>query len=204
MVKIHMPSPLGHALAGVVASWCADLVPCRREWRTAAPNAPFFEQAGGALTAICAGLAVSPDIDLFLGGPHRSISHSVSAVLVITIIAAVVTAWVTDRPVWRAALMCGSAYSTHLLLDWSAVDGYFPYGVQLFWPFSRTWYISGLDLFPQTERWPIFSLRTLRIDLNAMMWETIVMMPIVTLVWLVRIKTLARLAPQIASRHHAS
>jgi membrane-bound metal-dependent hydrolase YbcI (DUF457 family) len=204
MVKIHMPSPLGHALAGVAAAWCSDLIPGHREWRTAQRTASFFERAGGTFTAICAGLAVLPDIDLFLDDLHRSVTHSLTAVIITTIIAAVVTAWVTDRPAWRVALMCGSAYSTHLVLDWTAVDLYFPYGVQLLWPFSRRWYISGLDLFPQTERSHIFSLRTLRIDLNAMLWETMVLMPIVMLVWLVRIKALARLAPQVSGRHHAS
>jgi len=29
-----MPSPIGHALAGLTAAWIADLVPGDRDWRT--------------------------------------------------------------------------------------------------------------------------------------------------------------------------
>ena len=52
-----MPSPLGHALGGIAASWAADLLPGPRAWRTAGRDASFYRRAGGALTLICAGLA---------------------------------------------------------------------------------------------------------------------------------------------------
>src|SRR5438876_12407124 len=101
-----MPSPFGHALAGAAAVWCVDLIPGHREWRTAPPGRPFFQRAGGMITGVCAGLAVLPDVDLLFNA-HRSVTHSVIAVSIVTIIAALVTGWVTDRPAWRIALMCG-------------------------------------------------------------------------------------------------
>jgi membrane-bound metal-dependent hydrolase YbcI (DUF457 family) len=199
-----MPSPFGHALAGIAAVWCVDLLPGSRIWRLAPPNAPFFERAGGAFTLICAGLGAMPDLDLLFGGFHRSVSHSITAVIFVTILAVAVTRWVTEQPPWRSAVMCATAYATHLFLDWLAIDRYFPYGLQLFWPFSQTWFISGVDLFPRTARSPFFSLQSLRVNLNALLWETIILMPVVILIWLIRVKTLSRLAAQLAGRHHSS
>ena len=198
-----MPSPLGHALAGVAVAWSADLVPGRRAWRTSVPAASFFERAGGALTWICAGLGILPDGDLVFR-VHRTFSHSLSALVFVTIIAAGVTGWVTRRPVWRVALMCGGAYGTHLLLDWVAIDRYLPYGIELFWPFSHEWFISGVDLFPQTARQRVFSLSSLRINLIAMAWETAILLPVVALLWLVRVKALAGLAAKLPGGDHAT
>ena len=100
-------------------------------------------------------------------------------------------------------MICAAAYGSHLLLDWLAVDMRMPYGLQLLWPLSDAWYISGLDIFPQTERRNLLSLATLRINLWAMSFETAVMLPVLYLVWLVRIKTLTGLSPEAARGHHA-
>src|SRR6476620_812452 len=141
MVKDRMPSPLGHALAGLAAAWGSDLVPGRRTPRTAPANASFFSRAGGWLTIACVGLAVLPDLDL-ASRAHRAFSHSVGAVIVVTISAAAVTVWVTRRTghqtslgspglsIVRVAIMCGLAYATHVLLDWLAVDQRAPLGLQ--------------------------------------------------------------------------
>ena len=209
MVKKHMPSPIGHALAGLAAAWSADLIPRERTWRTLTPGPPaaatasLFDRAGGALTLICMGLAVAPDLDLLFHA-HRSVTHSLSAVAATTIVAAGVTGWVTRRPSWRVALMCGGAYATHLLLDWLAADPYWPYGIQIFWPFNDAWYLSGVNLFPGTERLRVFSFRTMRINLLAMAWETAILFPLVVLLWLVRVKALARLAPEVPGSDHSA
>ena len=229
MIKKHMPSPVGHALAGVAAAWAADLLPGRRLWRTGAPTAPAFSSAflsagGGALTLVAAALGVAPDLDLFLA-QHRAITHSVGAVAAIFIVAGVVTGQVTGKVqstkykvqsklevqsetfsvdrVLRVAMICAAAYGSHLLLDWLAVDRRMPYGLQALWPFSDGWYVSGLDLFPQTERRNLLSFATLRINARAMSYETAVMLPVLILVWLVRVKTVTRLPTEAARRYHA-
>ena len=211
MVKKHMPSPVGHALSGVAAAWVADLVPGRRTGRTAAPSSSLFARAGGRLTLICGVLAAAPDLDLFLGR-HRIVTHSVGALVVVSIIASLVTRQVTRKvksrkfkvqSVVRVTLMCAAAYGSHLLLDWLGVDTSAPHGLAVLWPFSDTSYISGLDLFRSTERRAIFSLATLRINLIAMSYEAAVMLPVLGLLWLVRVKALAGLATEAARRHHA-
>jgi membrane-bound metal-dependent hydrolase YbcI (DUF457 family) len=200
-----MPTPLGHALAGVAAAWGADLIPGGRHWRAAAPVASFFQRVGAGLTMTCAGLAVLPDLDLAFRA-HRSASHSLAAVLLVTMIAATVTKWVTRWPTWRVArvaLMCGAAYSTHLVLDWLAVDRYLPRGLQLFWPLSDQWYLSELDLFPRTERSQPLSLASARINVIAMAWEAAILLPLLAVLWLVRVKALTGLPTEMSSGDHA-
>ena len=98
--------------------------------------------------------------------------------------------------------MCGAAYSTHLLLDWLGIDRYPPSGLQILWPFSRAWLISGVDLFPQTARQQILSAASTRANLTAVAWETAVMLPVLMMVWLVRVKALARFATEVARGDH--
>jgi inner membrane protein len=221
MIEKHMPSPVGHALAGIAVAWAADLAPGRRAWRLSDPAASLFGRAGGTLTLVCGALAAAPDLDLLFLSRHRAVTHSLGAVIVIFIIATAVTGWVTrlpspalpgsglerersSLPVLRVGLMCAAAYGSHLFLDWLAVDTTFPYGLQALWPFSDAWYISGLDLFPGTERRHILSLAAFRTNLIAISREAAMLLPVLGLLWLVRVKTLAGLATEPAGRHHAS
>jgi hypothetical protein len=75
-------------------------------------------------------------------------THSITAVLVATIIAHWMTRWRTGVFNWRLALLCGAAYGSHLLLDWLDNDTKQPAGIQLLWPFSNQWFIS-VDAFPR-------------------------------------------------------
>jgi inner membrane protein len=207
-----MPSPVGHALAGVAVAWASDLAPGRRAWRTTDPKASLFARAGGTLTLACGALAAAPDLDLFFPIRHRAVTHSLGAVIVIFIVAAAVTGWVRPGPeperpappILRIGLMCAAAYGSHLFLDWLSVDTSFPYGLQALWPFSDGWYISGLDLFPGTERREILSLAAFRTNLIAVWHEAAILLPVLGLLWLVRVKALARLATEPAGGHHAS
>jgi membrane-bound metal-dependent hydrolase YbcI (DUF457 family) len=217
-----MPSPVGHALAGVAVAWAADLAPGQRAWRSIDPKASLFARAGGSLTLACGALAAAPDLDLFFPIRHRAVTHSLGAVIVIFIVAAAVTGWVTRTrmsspalpgpgleperpalPILRIGLMCAAAYGSHLFLDWLSVDTSLPYGLQALWPFSDGWYISGLDLFPGTERREILSLAAFRTNLIAVWHEAAILLPVLGLLWLVRVKALAGLAPEPAGGHHA-
>jgi membrane-bound metal-dependent hydrolase YbcI (DUF457 family) len=219
-----MPSPLGHALGGIAVAWAADLFPGRRPCAALQDGNPdqggrepvpsrreksqwtgFYRRAGGACTLACAALAVSPDLDLVLTS-HRTATHSLTAAALVAILAAAVTGWVTRGrlPTGRVALMCGAAYAGHLLLDWLAIDRTPPYGLQILWPFSQTWFISGADLFLQTERRQFLSVASIRTNLLAMAWESAILLPVLAGLWLVRVKTLARLAAQATGGDHAA
>jgi membrane-bound metal-dependent hydrolase YbcI (DUF457 family) len=180
-----MPSPIGHALAGVAIAW------------TGAPRMNRHH-----LTLAAAGLAALPDIDLLFPGTHRTVSHSVGAVVVITIIAAIVTGKVTRHGAPRIVAVCAAAYASHLLLDWLAVDPFFPYGIQALWPFSDRFYISGWDIFRSTARVGIFTAPAIMMNLKALAQEVAILGPLVLVSWLVRVKTLARLPAKLPGGHH--
>jgi membrane-bound metal-dependent hydrolase YbcI (DUF457 family) len=197
-----MPSPIGHALAGLAAAWAADLVPGNRAWRTAPRSASWFRRAGNGLTLTCVGLGTAADLDhLFIA--HRTATHSVTAVAVVGVAAAALAA-TAHRPAGRIAAMCAAAYSTHLLLDWLGVDIYPPRGLQLLWPFSREWFISGLDVFRQTARQELLTPPIIYRNVLAMVQEIAILGPIVTALWLIRVKALARLATEVPRRDQAA
>jgi len=102
------------------------------------------------------------------------------------------------------ALTCAAAYATHLLLDWLSADTLPPYGLQLWWPFSGGWFISGWDLFRQTERRHFLSAASIAKNLLAILQEVAILAPPLVALWLVRVKALARLPSEVARRNHAA
>ena len=195
-----MPSPVGHALAGIAVSWAGDLVSGRRIVPAESLAGGWFSRAGGSLTVLAAALAAAPDLDLIVG-VHRTATHSLTAVLFVMVMAALVAAWL-KLPVGRVALLCGAAWGSHLLLDWMAMDVSAPRGIQMLWPFSRTWFVSGWDVFASTERRRIFSARSMEQNVWALTREVLVLAPVLLALWSVRVKALTRLSTQPASRHH--
>jgi membrane-bound metal-dependent hydrolase YbcI (DUF457 family) len=187
-----MPSPVGHALAGAATVFAADIA-------TRTRSSPRF-------VTLCAGLAALPDADLLIPGTHRTFSHSVTAVAVTFIVAMVVTGQVTRLRAQRfggqAAAVCALAYASHLLLDWLAVDTYPPFGIELLWPWSDRWFISGADIFRQTARMHIFTAPIIRQNAVAIAQEIAILAPIVFVLWSVRVKAATRLAPEVTGRHH--
>lgn len=195
-----MPSPIGHALAGVAAAWTADLVPGNRGWRTAPASASWYERAGDGLTLVCAVLGMAPDVDLLTGG-HRTLTHSIGATFFVALFAAAMAVQ-ARRPLARVTLMCAGAYGSHLLLDWLGADTSRPYGLRALWPLSDAYYISGLDLFRQTARRYVTTQSLLTQNVLAMAQELAILAPIVAGLWLVRVKAMAGLAAQVSGRHH--
>ena len=182
-----MPSPIGHALAGIAVAWTADLVPGDRAWRAAADSASWYRRAGSGVTLLCAGLAAAPDLDLAFAGAHRTFTHSIGAVVIVGLCAAVLAAS-ARRPVARIALMCAAAYGSHLLLDWLGTDNYPPRGIQLMWPINHEWYISDLDVFRQTARLRIFTRGPMLTNVRAILQEIAILLPVLAVLWRSRIK----------------
>ena len=176
-----MPSPIGHALAGAAIAWSFRGV----------RGAPI----GWRLPVACAACAALPDVDLLYMPTHRTATHSVPVAVFLTIVAIGVTGWVNPFRDWSArrfgsstptfviGLACGLAWSSHILLDWLGADANPPFGVQAFWPFLQTWFYSGLDIFPGTQRRDALSMRALLINLRAAVHETVVMGSIAAAVW---------------------
>src|SRR3954470_5529459 len=130
-----MPSPGGHAIAGVVAGWLG------------AP--PERHDSSRIILFAAAGMAA--DLDLLVGA-HSGPSHGLGAAVI-----AGVVLWVTLRSCGvrrraRLALATGLAYATHTLLDWLGTDSSPPIGIMALWPFSRNYYESPWHIFMAISR----------------------------------------------------
>ena len=171
-----MPSPIGHALAGAAIAASAG-----RFSKPTASNRAL--RATLALT--CAVLAALPDLDLVYAPIHRTVTHSVGATLLVTIIAMGVTgrvmSGISSRTALWLALICGAAYGSHVLLDWLARDPYPPLGIQALWPFSDRWFTSGWNIFRPTERRALFSWAAIATNVKAVAQEVAILGP---LLWL--------------------
>ena len=196
-----MASPIGHALAGLAVAWGADLVPGNRAWRFAPPSASWYERAGNGLTLACAVLAAAPDLDLPFGRFHRTVTHSLVSVIAVAAVAGL-TAARARLPLRRLVIMCAGAWATHLLVDWLSADQSTPRGIQLLWPFDDRWFISGWDLFIGSERRDLFSAPTMRRNLEAIAQEVAILLPIVVVLWSVRVKALAGFSSQLTGSDH--
>jgi len=180
-----MPSPIAHSLAGLAVGWLSD--------RPSPQGRTWLRNAATPLVLWCVLLAAIPDADLLLRDFHRMATHSVAATALVLIMALVVTGKVTRHVSWRIVLALAAAHATHLLLDWLGTDRNPPAGLQMFWPFSSRFYVSGWELFPPLERGRV-SVTMLAINGYAAIWELILMGPIAVAAWVVRRrrKSLAR------------
>src|SRR5438067_12688808 len=94
-------------------------------------------------------LANLADVDFLIGlgteananALHRGFTHSLAAAVFVAL--ALSCVWQIAASFWRSAILCFSAYSSHLLIDlctgtklgWNAAAS----GIPLFWPSSKTY-----------------------------------------------------------------
>ncbi len=129
-----MPSPIGHALAGVIGGWTID--PPGRDPRP-------------VLLFAAAGMAA--DVDLLVGA-HSGPTHGVGAALVVGIVAWMFLRRAGWRRHWRTACATTAAYASHMLLDWLGTDSSPPIGIMALWPFSTSYYESPWHVFMAISR----------------------------------------------------
>lgn len=160
-----MPSPLGHALAGLAIAWSAEAIR-----KTPVKVEPRFTLAG-----TCLALAIGPDLDFLYPPAHRMMTHSLLAAACVGLLL-----WHTHRrrdDGWRVAMICAVAYGSHLLLDWLGGDTKRPAGIQLLWPFSLGWYISDLRVFHATDIGRFFEPRIMLSNALAVIREVLITAP---------------------------
>ena len=169
-----MPSPVGHALGGFAFGWLAA--------RSSRLRRPLLA------AAIFAGLGVVPDVDVLVEGTHRLYTHSIAAVGLVAVLAAISLRAAGPRMTdagSRGALViaAAAAYGSHLLLDWLGDDRSVPIGIRALWPFTDAYVQSSVRWFPPVERryWlPGFWTANLR----AIGWELLALAPLaVFTVW---------------------
>lgn len=162
-----MPSPVGHALTGLLV---AALVAPRASSRCAGSAGASPEHGAWRALAAAGGLGVAaslaPDLDFvpgfLVGDPgrfHHGPSHSLGGALAAGLAAAALTRLLAPRSAAlaslgaaRVGLLAGLAWTLHVLLDALAADTSVPYGVMLFWPVSDRYVISPWSLFLDIQR----------------------------------------------------
>jgi membrane-bound metal-dependent hydrolase YbcI (DUF457 family) len=176
-----MPSPLGHALAGLTVH---ALLSRRRP-----------ELLDVRRIAVAVGAAVAPDLDLLFKlvdgrNHHQAESHSLGCALL-----AAAAVWLLARARgWpeaaRLALMAGAVWTSHVALDYLGRDTHPPIGLMALWPVS-----SGYFKFP----WPLFldigrtlTWETVRNNAAAVAWEAVLLLPPLMLCWRFRLREAAR------------
>ena len=139
-----MPTPLGHALAGVAGGCLALSVAESRRHRPARIADGFTDVMRDRRVVACGLCGALPDID-FVFGLHSGVTHSVGATVVVGLVGAW---WGRGVPLrCGAAVALSAAYGSHVLLDWLGSDTVAPLGVMALWPFSIDYYLSDQQWF---------------------------------------------------------
>jgi inner membrane protein len=184
---LGMPSPVGHALGGLVFGWLVAGVP--RGGDSPDPGAARRERRGRFTPGRGVGPLLQPwalgfaalgalaDVD-FLFGIHSRQTHSLGAIAIVFLVAA---CW-GGRLDLRRGLACGLAYGSHVLFDWMGTDDSAPIGIMALWPFTDAFYQSDLHVFDAIRRryWlPGFWAH----NLVAVLREVAILVPVLILVW---------------------
>lgn len=185
-----MPSPIGHVLSGASIALAADQL--GRVRGTSLGGRTTGAEFKTALVA-CVLLATLPDADLLYPPIHRAFTHSVGSTILVTIVATVVTGWVTGRRSLAFGMLCGIAWGSHALLDWLGADPNPPRGIKALWPFSDQWFISGWDIFRGTERRRVFTLASMLYNARTIAQEIAMLAPMTVVLYWWRVRG-ARLA----------
>jgi inner membrane protein len=165
---------MGHAVAGVAVHALFHRCTPQR-LRSAGPR---------LLTVVAA--ATAPDLDLlarFVDGRnhHQDESHSLGAAAVCAAVVLVAALWRRVPAPGLLAAAAGLAWSSHVLLDWLAVDTTPPIGIMALWPLSHDHYHCPGSLFLAVGR--NLSVATVRHDLVAFAWEMTLLVPIAFACW---------------------
>jgi inner membrane protein len=161
-----MPSPVGHALAGLIIHVAT------------ARNGEERRDRPRALVAVAA--ATAPDLDLVLSlfdghNHHQGFTHSVLAALAAGVLAGIATVLLGQRGPVRWAWLVSLAWGSHLLLDFLGRDTSPPIGIPLLWP-ARLYFHCPWSLFLDVGR--TLKWATVRHNAVALACEIVLLVPI--------------------------
>jgi LexA-binding, inner membrane-associated putative hydrolase len=171
-----MPSPVGHALAGLTVHLAAarDLYEVF-DWRRA---------------SVVVGAALAPDLDLLFRlfdgrNHHGNEAHSVGCALAAAAVTAVAARMLGMRHPLLFGAAAGAGWASHVLLDYLNVDTHPPIGIMALWPFSRGYYKVPWPVFLDIGR--TLDWETALHDALAIAWEAVVLLPVVMVAWRLRL-----------------
>jgi membrane-bound metal-dependent hydrolase YbcI (DUF457 family) len=141
-----MPSPVGHALGGLIVGLAGALV--ERDGNRQPADGSREAGAERRLKLILPVVAATlPDLD-FLWGRHSMETHSLGAAALAGL---AVLAWTRGRES-RLALLVALAWASHVLFDWLGSDDTPPLGVMALWPVSSRFYFAHAYVFEAISR----------------------------------------------------
>jgi membrane-bound metal-dependent hydrolase YbcI (DUF457 family) len=186
-----MPSPVGHALAGVAAAWLSGgRLPREAHGTLVLPFSRRTPSRSIDLTgptmeaALFGAVAIAPDLDL-LFGTHSTYTHSIGAVFIVFAL----TMAVAGVRRWRIALGVAAAWGSHILLDWFGTDTSPPIGIMALWPFDRGYYQSSRSIFDAISRRYWLPEQFVSGNLRAALKEIIILGPLFVAAYLSRRRT---------------
>ena len=161
-----MPSPLGHALGGLIVH---------------AASADRDELWNPRRALLFAGLAAAPDLDLLFrlldGNPHhRAETHSLGAAIIAGLVVGLAARLARRQRPAALAAAAGCAWLSHVLLDVLGADSYPPYGVMALWPLTAEYLRSPIPVFLDIGR--RLAWATVWQNAVAAAWEVVVLFPI--------------------------
>ena len=167
-----MPSPIGHAIAGLTVHVLAS----RSEQDFRDPRR----------VALAVGAALAPDADLlfqFVDGRnhHGRELHSLGAALAAALV--VYGVW-RLRGLSRApslGMAVGGAWVSHVVLDYLNIDTNPPIGIMALWPLDSRFYKCPWPVFLDIGR--TLEWATVRHDAIAAAWECALLLPVLALAW---------------------
>jgi membrane-bound metal-dependent hydrolase YbcI (DUF457 family) len=175
-----VPTPIGHAAAGLAVGWVTEALTIPRA------SQPLARLWPAGLPLACAVVAFAPDLDIVLG-VHRGASHSVAGVVGAGVAGAALAA-VAGWPRVRTAVACGLALASHIALDWLGHDSSVPIGIPALWPLSDHYFYSGIDLFADVSRRYWIPREFILGNLETLAREIVVMAPLVALAFWFRFR----------------
>ena len=173
--SVLMPSPVGHALAGIAAGYLV-----------AAPSVKLGADAGllAALKRVriprevwvFGALGMLPDAD-FLIGLHSMYTHSLGAIAVVGALGGLAVTGQAAVSRLRYGFGVAAAYGSHILLDWLGTDDTAPFGIMALWPASaefflsdRQWFFSVCRQYDEVACWWH--------NIQGVTWELLVLAPL--------------------------
>lgn len=161
-----MPTPIGHALAGIAIA--------------GAGRGSTMSGRDVAILAICAS---APDLDLVLRlfdgvNHHRGASHSLGAAGLVFVATLLLRRAGVRLP---GSVLMGGAWASHVVLDYLGVDTSPPFGEMALWPFRDAFFISPVSVFLDIPR--SFTAAAIRHNLVALAIEVAVLGPVAWLAW---------------------
>jgi inner membrane protein len=162
-----MPTPIGHALAGLAVAKMSG-------------GAHRMSNTHLAVLVFC---AAAPDLDLVLRlvdgvNHHRGASHSFTAAALVGIAGYILRRLGAPLP---SGWLMGAAWSSHVVLDYLGLDTSPPVGEMALWPFSSAFYASPISLFYDVPR--VFTAAAMRHNALAVAIEVVMLAPIVAICW---------------------